>query len=123
MMRVAVSLVTALILLVFGVLFMALMFFGGAYGNDVSKALPSLIIISLLLLVIIAVASVASGWLAHVLQTRSGMSPWLVGPGTVVAVTAVGMIAIFLGGSFMAAVVDSVLRPAPRPVPAANRRY
>jgi hypothetical protein len=51
------------------------------------------------------------------------MSPWLVGPGTVVAVTAVGMIAIFLGGSFMAAVVDSVLRPAPRPVPAANRRY
>ncbi len=125
MMRVAVSLVTALILIVFGVLLMLLMFFGGAYGNDITKALPGLIIISVLLLVIIAVASVVSGWLAHVLQTRSGISPWLVGLGTVVAVTAVGMIVIFVGGSIMTSVVDSVRRPAPqpRPVPASNRRY
>ena len=125
MMKVAVSLVTALILIVFGVLLMLLMFFGGAYGNDGSNALPGLIVTSVVLLMIIAIASVVSGWLAHVLQTRSGISPWLVGPGTVVAVTAVAMIVIFLGGSIMTAVVDSVLRPAPqpRPVPASNRRY
>jgi hypothetical protein len=124
MMRAAVSLVTALILFLFGVLLMLLMFFGGAYGNDTSKALPGLLIISVLLLVIIVVASVGSGWLAHVLQTRSGISPWLVGPGTVVAVTAVAMIVIFVGGSIVTSVLDAALRPAPpRPAPASNRRY
>jgi hypothetical protein len=105
-MRVAVSLVTALILIVFGVLWMALMFFGGAYGNDTTNALTGLIVISVLLLMTIVIASLASGWLAHVLQTRSGISPWLVGPGTVVAVTAVAMIVIFVGGSIVTSVVD-----------------
>jgi len=52
MMRVAVSLVTALILIVFSVLLMVLMFFGGAYGNDTSNALTGLIVTSVFLLMI-----------------------------------------------------------------------
>jgi hypothetical protein len=61
--------------------------------------------------------------LAHVLQTRSGISPWLVGPGRVVAVTAFAMIVIFVGGSIMISAIDAALRPAlPRQPPAVNRR-
>lgn len=123
MMKVVVSLITALILIVFGVLWMALTFFGGAYGNDSTNALTGLIATSVLMLVIIVIASILGGWLAHVLQTRSGISPWLVGPGTVVAVTAVGMIVIFLGSTIMMAVIDEVRRRPPPPPPAVNRRY
>jgi hypothetical protein len=73
---------------------------------------------------IIVIASIGSGWLAHVLQTRSGISPWLVGTGMVVAATAVGIIAIFVGGSILTSVIDSALRrPPPRQPPAVNRRY
>jgi len=124
MMRVAVSLSTALILIVFGLLWLVIMAFG-AYGYDTSNGLAALIAGAVLLIMTIVIASMASGWLAHVLQTRSGISPWLVGPGTVVAVTAVAMIVIFVGGSIVTSVVDAALRPAPppRPAPASNRRY
>jgi hypothetical protein len=122
MMRVAVSLSTALILIVFSLLWMVIMFFG-AYGNDAANAVTGLVITSVLLITIIVIASIGSGWLAHVLQTRSGISPWLVGPGTAVAVTAVGIIAIFVGGSIVTSVIDSALRrPPPRQPPAVNRR-
>jgi hypothetical protein len=123
MMRLAVSLSTALILIVFGLLWVVIMAFG-AYGYDTSNGLAALIAGAVLLMMTIVIASLASGWLAHVLQTRSGISPWLVGPGTVVAVTAVAMIVIFVGGSVLTSAIDAALRPAPpRPAPASNRRY
>jgi hypothetical protein len=71
---VAVSLSTALILIVFSLLWMVIMFFG-AYGNDAANAVTGLVITSVLLITIIVIASIGSGWLAHVLQTRSGISP------------------------------------------------
>ncbi|HEX8353270.1 MAG TPA: hypothetical protein VF611_10240 [Pyrinomonadaceae bacterium] len=75
------------------------------------------------IIIAIVISSVVSGWLAHVLQTRTGMSPWLVGPMAVVSVTAVSTIAIFLIGIVIVGVVDSTRkRPPQQQPPAVNRR-
>lgn len=122
-MRLAVSLVTALILIVVGALELLMMLPGmNVYGA--STWMIILIGSSVLVLIAIVISSVVSGWLAHVIQTRSGMSPWLVGPLTIVGVTAVAIVAMFLSVSILSSIIGAVRHPAP-PLPqrpAANRR-
>ena len=56
MMRLAVSLSTALILIVFGLLWMVIMAFG-AYGYDTSNGLAALIAGAVLLIITIVIAT------------------------------------------------------------------
>lgn len=123
MMRVVVSVVTALIMIVVGLFFM-LMWLIGANGYNTSQGGAILGANLVVIIIAVVISSVLSGWLAHVLQTRTGMSPWLVGPLSVVSVTAVSIIAIFLIGIIIVGVVESTRkRPPQQPQPpAVNRR-
>lgn len=122
-MRLAVSLVTALILIVVGALELLVMLPGmNVYGASTW----TIILIASLVIVLIAivVSSVVSGLLAHAIQTRSGISPWFVGPLTTVAVTAVAIVAMFTSISIVSSIIGAVRHPAP-PLPqppAVNRR-
>ena len=122
-MRVVVPVVTALVLIAVGVFWMFIMLVG---TNGYNSSTGGMILGANLLMVLITVviASVVSGWLAHVIQKRSGMSPWLVGPLTVVAVSAVSIVAIFVLGILIVGVAESTRkRPPPPPQPpAVNRR-
>lgn len=122
-MRLVVPVVTALVLLTVGVFWMFVMLVGtNGYNTSVGGTILVGNVVVVILTVIIA--SVASGWLAHVLQARSGISPWLVGPLTVVAVTAVAVVAIFIGGIVVTSVIDGALRrpPPQQQPPAADGR-
>jgi hypothetical protein len=123
MIRVVVPVVTALIMIVVGVFFMFMWLIG---TNGYNTSMGGTILGANLVVIIIAIviASVVSGWLAHVLQARTGMSPWLVGPLTVVAVSAVSSIAIFLIGIIIIGVVDSTRKrpPQQQTPPTVNRR-
>lgn len=125
MMRLAVSLVTALILIAFGVFWMFVMLVG-MNGFDEATGLKGLIANAVLLIVVVVISGIVSGWLAHVLQKRSGISPWLVGPLTVLGVTAVSIITIFVSGFLLISVIYNSSRPRPAPPqqqpPAGNRR-
>ncbi|HEX8353272.1 MAG TPA: hypothetical protein VF611_10250 [Pyrinomonadaceae bacterium] len=122
-MRLAVALVTAMILIVVGALDLLIMLPGmNVYGASTWTII--LIGSSVLVLIAIVISSVVSGLLAHAIQTRSGISPWVVGPLTIVAVTAVAIVAMFLGISILSSIIGAVRHPAP-PLPqppAANRR-
>ena len=123
-MRLAVPIITALILIVVGAFEILIMLPGmNVYGDSAWTTI--LIADSVLVLTIIVVASIVGGLLAHVIQKRSGISPWLVGPFTVVAVTAVAMVVMFLGVSVLTSVIGAARQspaPSPRQTPAANRR-
>jgi len=124
-MRVVVPVVTALLMIVVGV-FLMLMWLVGANGYNTSMGEMILGANLLVIIITIVIASVASGWLAHLLRRRTGMSPWLVGPMTVVAVTGVSTMALFLIGIIIVGVVESARKRPPQqqppPPPAANRR-
>jgi hypothetical protein len=123
-MRLAVPIITALILIVVGAFEIFLMLPGmNVYGDSTWTTI--LIANTVLVIIIIVIASIVSGLLAHVLQKRSGMSPWLVGPLTVVAVTAVSIVVMSLSASILTSVIGAARHPAPTPPrqpPAANRR-
>ncbi|HEV2763153.1 MAG TPA: hypothetical protein VGV38_09170 [Pyrinomonadaceae bacterium] len=119
LMRLAVALTTALVLIVFGVFWMFVMLIG-MNGFDEATGIKGLIASAVLVIVTAVISSIISGGLAHLLQTRSGISPWLVGPLTVVSVTAVSIIFIFVSGSILISVIYDATRPAPPP--AVNRR-
>jgi len=113
-MRLAVVLITALVLIVFGLLEIFLMLPAmNVYGASTWTTI--LIANSVLVIIVIVIASIASGLLAHVIQTRSGMSPWLVGPLTVVAATAVGIVVMFSGVSILTSIIGAARHPAPPP--------
>ena len=123
-MRLAVPIITALILILVGAFEIFLMLPGmNVYGDSTWTTI--LIANSVLVIIIIVVASVVSGLLAHVIQKRSGMSPWLVGPLMVVAATAVAIVVMSLSVSILTSVIGAARQspaPPPRQSPAANRR-
>lgn len=123
MMRVVVPAVTALVMIVVGVFFM-LMWLVGTNGYNTSTGGTILIANLVVIIMAIVISSVVSGWLAHFLQKRSGMSPWLAGPLAIVSATAVSVIAIFLLGIIIVGVVDSTRKRPPQqpPPPPVNRR-
>ena len=123
MLRLVVPGVTALIMVVVGVFFMFMWLIG---TNGYNTSTGGMILGANLVVIIIAIviSSVASGWLANVLQTRTGLSPWLVGPTTVVAVATVSTVAIFLIGVVIIGVAESTRKRPPQlpPPPAVNGR-
>jgi uncharacterized membrane protein len=121
MMRVVVSVVTALVMILAGVFFM-LMWLIGTNGYNTSQGMTILGANLVVIIIAIVISSVVSGWLARVLQTRTGLSPWLVGPLSVVVVTTVSIIAIFLIGILIVGIVESTRKRPPQQPPAANRR-
>jgi len=117
-----VPVITALVLIVVGVFWMFTMLVG-ANGYNESQGGAILVGNFVLVIITIVVSSAASGLLAHALQKRSGMSPWLVAPISVGAVTVAAIIAIFLIGTIIIIAVDSTRkRPPPQQPPAVNRR-
>lgn len=122
-MRVVVPVITALVLIAVGVFWMFMMLVG-ANGYDGSTGMKILVGNFVLVIVTIVISSILSGWLAHVVQRRSGISSWVVGPLAVVFVTAASILALFVVGFLIVAVVDSTRRrpPPPQQTPAANRR-
>lgn len=124
MMRVVVPIITALAMIVVGLFFM-FMWLVGTNGYDSSTGGTILIANLVVIIITIVIASVVSGWLAHFLQKRSAMSPWLAGPLAIVAVTAVSSIALFLLGIVIVGVVESTRKRPPPPQqqpPPVNRR-
>lgn len=107
-MRVVVPIITALILIAVGAFWMFTMLIG---TNGYSGRKGGAILVGNLVLVIITIiiSSIASGWLAHVLQKRSGLSPWLVAPISIVSVTVVAFIALFLIGALGIIIVADVV--------------
>jgi membrane protease YdiL (CAAX protease family) len=105
-MRLVVPVITALVLIAVGVFWMFMMLVG---TNGYNSSTGGKILVGNLVLVIltIIISSLASGWLAHVLQKRSGISPWIVAPLTVVTVTVVAVVALFFVGVLIVAVVDA----------------
>lgn len=125
LMRVAVPIITALVMIVVGAFELFLMLPGmNVYGDSTWTTI--LIANSVLVIVIVVIASVVSGLLAHVIQKRSGISPWVVGPLTVVGVTAVAIVAMSLSVSILTTIIGAARHsPAPPPSrqpPAVNRR-
>lgn len=123
LMRVVVAVITALIMIVAGVFFM-FMWLVGTNGYNTTMGTTILIANLVVIIIAIVISSVSSGWLAHFLQQRSGMSPWLAGPLAIVAVTAVSVVAIFLLGILIVGVVDSTRKRPPQrqQPPPVNRR-
>lgn len=124
LMRVVVPVVTALVMIVVGV-FLMLMWLVGANGYNTSMGEMILGANLVVIIITIVIASVVSGWLAHVLQKRTGMSPWVVGPLTVVVVTGVSTMALFLIGIVIVGVVESTRKRPPQlqqQPPAVNKR-
>jgi di/tricarboxylate transporter len=122
-MRLAVPIITALILIVIGAFELLLLPGMNVYGESAWTMI--LIANSVMVIVTIVVASAVSALLAHVLQKRSGMSPWLVGPLVVVAVSAVAIVFMSLSVSILTSVIGAARQspaPPPRQPPAANRR-
>ncbi|HEX7315618.1 MAG TPA: hypothetical protein VF297_16990 [Pyrinomonadaceae bacterium] len=121
-MRVVVPIITALVLIVVGVFWMFMMLVG-ANGYNTSQGRTILVGNLVLVIITIVIASVASGLLAHVLQKRTGMSPWLAGPLTIVSATVVSiMVLFFIGGVLIISIVDSTRKRPPQQPPAVNRR-
>lgn len=122
-MRLAVSLIVALVLIAVGAFQIFVMLPGmNVYGASTWTII--LITNSVLVIMTIVISSVVGGLLAHVIRTRSGISPWLVGPPTVLAVTAVAIVTMFLSGSILTSLIGAVRHPAPPPrqPPSVNRR-
>jgi hypothetical protein len=124
LMRVVVPIITALIMIMVGAFEIFLMLPGmNVYGDSTWTTI--LIANSVLVIIIILIASVVSGLLAHVIQKRSGISPWVVGPLTIVAVTAVAIVAMSLGVSILTTIIGAARHspapPARQPTPV-NRR-
>ena len=92
----AVSVVTALIMILFGAFWM-LTWLIGTNGYSEAKGLTILVGNAVLVLLSIIVAAVASGWLAKTLAARTAWSPWLTGPLAITAVTVVAVAALIIG--------------------------
>ena len=105
-MRWIVSGITAVIMLVFGAFWMITWLIGtNGYNSSTGGAiLASNLVLALLSTI---VASVASGWLAKKLQTKSGMSIWLIAPLSIFAVIAVAVIALFIGSIIIIAIAEA----------------
>ncbi len=94
--RIVVAGITAVIMILFGVFWM-FMWLIGTNGYGTSQGTTILLCILVLVLSSIAASSVASGWLAKELQTRTAWSPWATAPLAILAVTAVAVVALFVG--------------------------
>lgn len=123
-MRVVVPVITALVMIVFGAFELLVMLPGmNVYGASTWTTI--LIANLVLVIVIVVIACVVSGLLAHVIQKRSGISPWVVGPLTIVAVTAVAIVVMSLSVSILTTIIGSARHspaPPPRQPTPVNRR-
>jgi hypothetical protein len=99
-----VSLVTAVIMIAFGVFWMFVWLVG---TNGYSEAKGGTILTLNLLMVILSVivSSVASGFLTKVLQAKTGWSVFAVAPLTIIAVIAVSVFVLFVGSLLIVGVV------------------
>jgi uncharacterized membrane protein len=93
---IVVSLVTALIMIAFGVFWMFVWLIG---TNGYSEAKGGTILVLNLLMVIfwVIISSVASGYLSEKLQKKTGLSFFIAAPLTILMVIAVAGIALFIG--------------------------
>jgi hypothetical protein len=105
-MRWIVSGITALIMLVIGAFWMITWLIG---TNGYNTSTGTAILASNLVLVLLStiVSSITSGWLAKKLQTKSGMSIWLIAPLCIFAVIAIAVIALFIGSIIIIAIAES----------------
>lgn len=101
---IVVSLVTALVMIVFGVFWMFVWLVG---TNGYSEAMGGTILGLNLLLVIlsIVVSSATSAFLTKTLEAKTGWSVFIAAPLTVVAVVAVSIFALFVGSLIVVGVV------------------
>ncbi|CAN5587407.1 hypothetical protein BH20ACI4_BH20ACI4_18050 [soil metagenome] len=105
-MRWIVSGITALIMLVIGVFWMITWLIGtNGYNTSTGTAILAANLVLVLLSTI--VASVASGWLAKRLVTKTGMSLWIIAPLCVFAVIAVTVAALFIGSIIIIAIAEA----------------
>jgi len=105
-MRWIVSGITALIMLVFGAFWMITWLIGtNGYNTSTGTAILAGNLVLVLLSTI--VASVASGWLAKKLQTRTEKSLWIIAPLCIFAVIAVAVIALFIGSIIIIAIAEA----------------
>ncbi len=93
---IVVSVITALIMILFGIFWM-ITWLIGTNGYSESKGLAILVSNLVLVLLSIIVSTVASGWLAKKLETRTAWSLWMTAPLVIVAVTVVAVSALFIG--------------------------
>ncbi len=93
---VVISGIAALIMILFGIFWM-ITWLIGTNGYSESKGLTILVSNLVLVLLSIAVSSVASGWLARKLETRTAWSPWITAPLAILAVILVAVNALFIG--------------------------
>jgi hypothetical protein len=101
---IVVSLVTALIMIAFGVFWMFVWLIG---ANGYSEAKGGTILGLNLLLVILSVvvSSAASAFLTKTLEAKTGWSVFIAAPLTVVAVVVVSVLALFVGSLIIVGVV------------------
>jgi hypothetical protein len=105
-MKWIVSGVTALIMLVISAFWMITWLIG---TNGYNTSTGTAILASNLVLVLLStiVASIASGWLTKKLQMKLGKSLWFIAPLSIVAVTVVAVIALFIGSITIIAIAES----------------
>jgi hypothetical protein len=93
---IVVSLITALIMIAFGVFWMFVWLIG-TNGYSESKGGTILALNLLMVIFWVIISSVASGYLSAKLQKKTGLSFFIAAPLTILMVIAVAGIALFIG--------------------------
>lgn len=101
---IVVSLVTALIMIVFGV-FWIFVWLVGTNGYSEAKGGTILGLNLLLVILSVIVSSAASAFLTKMLEAKTGWSVFIAAPLTVVAVVAVSVVVMFVGSLIVVGVV------------------
>jgi MFS family permease len=102
-----VSVITALLMIAYGVFYMFMWLVG---TNGYSGSIGGAILVANLVLVIfsIIVSSLVSGWLANRLGARLGWPMWASAPLAIVGVIVVAVACMFIGSLIIIAVAESV---------------
>lgn len=93
---IVVSLITALIMIAFGVFWMFAWLIG-TNGYSESKGGTILALNLLMVILSVVVSSAASGFLTKILQAKTQWSVFIAAPLTIIAVIAVSVSALFIG--------------------------
>lgn len=93
---IVVSLITALIMIAFGVFWMFVWLIG-TNGYSESKGGTILALNLLIVILSVVVSSAASGFLTKILQAKTQWSVFIAAPLTIIAVIAISVSALFIG--------------------------
>lgn len=108
-MRVVVPVITAPVMIAVGAFWMFTMLLG-TNGYDSTTGGRILVGNLVLVIVTVVIASLASGLLAHVIQTRSKLSAWLAAPISVATVAVIACITLFFVGGLVIISIAEAMR-------------